>query len=204
MVGIFEPILHQRCWKPWLWEHISSPTVVSESRMFPKPEIQQNIPEIAQHPRASITSLIRSGRSDAKALPAVRIAQAQPVRVNGDHGPGTVMVPKAPEALVSQALSLLTCRKEVLGQLASLCSRMLQNSLRPWFTTWISCACNAGGLEFSLWVRKDPLERTWLPTQYSCLEHSIDRRPGRLQFMQSQELDTTERLNTFTFTHFNV
>ena len=42
------------------------------------------------------------------------------------------------------------------------------------------------------WVGKIPWRREWLPTPYSCLKHPMDREPGGLKYMGSQESDMTE------------
>ena len=38
------------------------------------------------------------------------------------------------------------------------------------------------------WVRKTPWRRKWQPLLYSCLKNSMDRGPGRLQFLGSQRV----------------
>ena len=51
-------------------------------------------------------------------------------------------------------------------------------------------ACNAGDLGSIPGSVSSPGEGNGNPLQYFCLENPMDK-PGRLQFMGSQELDTT-------------
>ena len=51
-------------------------------------------------------------------------------------------------------------------------------------------ACTAGELGSVTGLERFPGEGN--PLQYSCLENSMDRGPGGLQSMGSQESDTTE------------
>ena len=51
-------------------------------------------------------------------------------------------------------------------------------------------ACTAGELGSVPGLERFPGEGN--PLQYSCLENSMDRGPGGLQSMGSQESDTTE------------
>ena len=53
-------------------------------------------------------------------------------------------------------------------------------------------AHNAGDQGLIPGSERSPGEGNGNPLQYSCLENPMDRGPGRLQFMGSQELDTTE------------
>jgi len=53
-------------------------------------------------------------------------------------------------------------------------------------------AHNAGDQGLIPGSGRSPGEGNGNPLQYSCLENPMDRGPGRLQFMGSQELDTTE------------
>ena len=44
-------------------------------------------------------------------------------------------------------------------------------------------ACNVGDLGLTPGSERSPRERNDYPLQYSCLENSVDRGPGGLQFM---------------------
>ena len=50
-------------------------------------------------------------------------------------------------------------------------------------------ACNAGNLGLIPGLGRSPGEGNGNPFQYSCLENPMDREPGRLQSMESQESD---------------
>ena len=106
------------------------------------------------------------------------IAQAQPVRVNSDHGPGMVIVlsPWGPGNNSSFFADLWRSpgRTGQLGQDAA-------KSLRWQFTTW-SVAQMVKNLPamWETWVQYLGQERSagggqGHPLQYSCLEHSMDR-----------------------------
>ena len=49
-------------------------------------------------------------------------------------------------------------------------------------------ACSGGHLGLIPELGRSPGERNGNPFQYSCLENSIDREPGRGQFMGSQRV----------------
>ena len=49
-------------------------------------------------------------------------------------------------------------------------------------------ACNAGDPGSILGLGRSPGEGNGYPLQYTCLENSIDRKPGRLQSMGSQRV----------------
>ena len=51
---------------------------------------------------------------------------------------------------------------------------------------------------FDPWVGKIPWRRAWQPLQHSCLESPMDRGAQQVQSMRSQELYTTERLNSIS------
>ena len=46
------------------------------------------------------------------------------------------------------------------------------------------------------WSGRSPGEGNGNPLQYSCLENSMDREPGRLQFMGSQRVRNDSSANT--------
>ena len=52
-------------------------------------------------------------------------------------------------------------------------------------------ACNAGDLCLIPELGRFPGEGNGNPLQYSCLGNPCTEEPGRLQSMESQELDTT-------------
>ena len=52
-------------------------------------------------------------------------------------------------------------------------------------------ACNTGDLGSLSGLGRFPEEENGNPLQYFCLENPIDRIPGRLLSMESQEPDTT-------------
>ena len=63
--------------------------------------------------------------------------------------------------------------------------------------SWVSkeSDCNAGNPGSIPGLGRSPREGNGNPLQYSCLENPMDKEPGGLQSMGSQESDTTERLN---------
>ena len=52
--------------------------------------------------------------------------------------------------------------------------------------------CNAGDLGLTPGLGRSPGGGHDSPPQYSCLENSMDKKPGGLQSLRSQESDTTE------------
>ena len=56
-------------------------------------------------------------------------------------------------------------------------------------------ACNAGDLGLIPRSGRSPEEGNGNPLQYSCLKIPWTEKPGRLQSMGSQRVDTTERLH---------
>ena len=59
-------------------------------------------------------------------------------------------------------------------------------------------ACNAGGSGLIPGLGRSPGEGNGNPLQYSCLEKSMDRRPGRLQSLGLQRIGLNWVANTFT------
>ena len=55
-------------------------------------------------------------------------------------------------------------------------------------------ACKAGDLGLIPGLGRSPGEGNGNPLQYSCLKIPWTEKPGRLQSMGSQRVDTTERL----------
>ena len=62
-------------------------------------------------------------------------------------------------------------------------------------------ACNAGNLGLIPGLGRSPGEGNGNPFQYSCLENPMDREPGRLQSMESQESDMVQQPITKERTH---
>ena len=64
----------------------------------------------------------------------------------------------------------------------------------PWWLEGKESACNAGELGSIPGLGRSLGEGNGYPLQYSYLENSTDRKPGRLPSTGSQELETTEQL----------
>ena len=65
-------------------------------------------------------------------------------------------------------------------------------------------ACNAGDSGSTPGWERSPGEGNDNPFQYSCLENPMEKKPGRLQFMESQEPDTTWQLNQYQYQHLDL
>ena len=81
---------------------------------------------------------------------------------------------------------LYSCLKPPVCYLwASSSSSMITWHLRfsmaclSWWLRWKRVCLQCGRPGFNPWVGKTPWRRDWLPTQYSCLESSMDRRAWR-------------------------
>ena len=61
--------------------------------------------------------------------------------------------------------------------------------------------CNAGDLGSILGLGRSPGEGNGNPLQHSCLENPMDCGAWQATVYESQELDTIERLSTYTHTH---